>query len=147
MRLHGDREPKQPRHGTTGGSFCLSGAPNEIWSYGPEAYEICKKYLRIREELRDYTRQLHKDAHENGNPVIRPMFYEFPEDMRAWELEDQYMYGNKYLVAPVLEPGITTRKVYLPKGRWMTVDGENLDGGRTIEASTPLSTMPVFTRM
>ena len=46
MRLHGDRMPHQPQHGTTGGAACVSGAPNEIWSYGEEVYEICKKYIR-----------------------------------------------------------------------------------------------------
>ncbi|KAI1864484.1 uncharacterized protein JN550_008771 [Neoarthrinium moseri] len=58
MRLHGDREPRQPQHGTTGGATCRSGADNEVWSYGPEVYNICKKYMVIREELRDYTRSL-----------------------------------------------------------------------------------------
>jgi len=58
MRLHGDREPKQQQVGTTGGATCLSGAPNEVWYYGEEVYGICKKYMFIREEMRDYTRGL-----------------------------------------------------------------------------------------
>jgi len=62
MRLHGDREPKQRQHGTTGGATCLSGAPNEMWSYGPEVYGICKKYMLIREELRSYTRKLMREG-------------------------------------------------------------------------------------
>jgi alpha-D-xyloside xylohydrolase len=147
MRLHGDREPKQPRHGTTGGSFCLSGADNEVWSYGEEVYEICKKYLNVREEMRDYTRQLHTRAHEQGDPIMRPMFYEFPEDKKCWELEDQYMYGSDKLVAPVLEPGVKTRDVYLPKGTWTDVNGKEHEGQQTLEAATPLDTMPVFTRV
>lgn len=146
MRLHGDREPKQPRHGKTGGSWCLSGAPNEVWSYGEEVYEICKKYLNVREEMRDYTRELHKSAHEKGDPIMRPMWYEFPDDKKAWEIEDQYMYGEKYLVAPVLEAEVKTRKVYLPQGSWKGVDGKDYEGGKTVEVETPLSTMPVFTR-
>ena len=43
MRLHGDREPRQPQVGTTGGATCRSGAENEVWSFGKEAFEICKK--------------------------------------------------------------------------------------------------------
>lgn len=60
MRLHGDREPKQPQLGTTGGATCLSGADNEVWSYGEEVYEICKKYMKLRERLRSYTRELNR---------------------------------------------------------------------------------------
>jgi alpha-D-xyloside xylohydrolase len=147
FRLHGDREPKQPRHGTTGGSFCLSGAPNEVWSYGEEAYEICKKYLNIREEMRDYTRQLHKEAHEKGDPIMRPCWYEYPDDKTCWELEDQYLYGSKYLVAPVLEPDVKSRQVYLPSGKWKSVDGHEYEGGKSVDVATPLDTMPVFTRL
>lgn len=147
MRLHGDREPKQPRRGRTGGSFCLSGAPNEVWSYGDEVLAICTKYLKLREEMRDYTRQLHREAHEHGDPIMRPCWYEFPEDQQCWALEDQYMYGGKYLVAPVLEPAAETREVYLPAGRWSAVDGDEYTGGKLIQVATPLETMPVFTRL
>ena len=116
MRLHGDREPRQPQYGTTGGYFCASGADNEVWSYGPEAFEICKKYLRLREEMRDYTRKLMEEAHTKGLPLMRAMFVEFPDDPVCWELEEQYMYGDKYLVAPILNLGQRARKVYLPSG-------------------------------
>ena len=148
MRLHGDREPRQPQQGTTGGATCASGAANEVWSYGDEVYKICEKYLHIREELRAYTRSLMKDAHERGTPVMRPCFYDFPQDERCWRLEDQYMFGRRYLCAPVLEAGQKKRKVYLPEGRWapMGDKDEVLDGGREIEAECPLDTMPVFVK-
>ncbi|KAF8851575.1 hypothetical protein BDZ45DRAFT_143378 [Acephala macrosclerotiorum] len=146
MRLHGDREPKQPQVGTTGGATCLSGAPNEVWSYGEEVYEICKKYMTIREDMRDYTRGLMKAAHEKGTPVMRTLFYSFPEDETCWQIEDQYMYGDKYLCCPVLEAGLKKRVVYLPKGaKWKQFDGSEVqEGGRTIEVDCPLNSMPVF---
>jgi alpha-D-xyloside xylohydrolase len=124
MRLHGDREPKQEQVGTTGGAACLSGAPNEVWSYGKEVYEICKKYLLIREELRSYTRSLMLEAHEKGTPVIRPLFYEFPADRRFWEV------------------------IYLPaRAKWKIFKGENFyEGGGTVEIDAPLDTIPVFIR-
>ncbi|THZ10896.1 hypothetical protein D6C95_00234 [Aureobasidium pullulans] len=148
MRLHGDREPHQPQHGTTGGATCLSGAPNEVWSYGPEVYEICKKYMKIREDMRDYTRSLMKEAHENGSPVIRPIFYDFPKDKKAWSIEDQHMYGPKYLVSPILNPGQRKRTVYLPAGAtWKALDGDGVfNGGREIEVDCPMETMPVFVK-
>ncbi|KFZ12536.1 hypothetical protein V502_07047 [Pseudogymnoascus sp. VKM F-4520 (FW-2644)] len=148
MRLHGDREPHKPQHGTTGGATCLSGADNEVWSYGPEIEAICKKYMLLREEMREYTRGLMRQAHEKGTPVIRTCFYEFPEDPKCWEVDDQYMYGNKYLCAPVLTAGCTDREVYLPKGnKWSMLGATDvLVGGHTQVVPCPLDTMPVFVR-
>lgn len=148
MRLHGDREPRQPQFGTTGGAACCSGGPNEVWSYGEEVYEICKKYLSLREAMRDYTRSVMAAAHEQGEPVMRPLFYEFPADPAAWEVEDQYCFGPDYLVAPILEAGQRTRRVYLPQGAsWTCLDTqETFSGGRWVEVPAPLDTMPVFRR-
>jgi alpha-D-xyloside xylohydrolase len=154
FRLHGDREPKQPRHGTTGGSSCLSGAPNEVWSYGDEIYGICKSYLALRERLRNYVRELMKTAHVYGDPVIRPVFYEFPDDPSAWSRTEEYMFGPKYLVAPILRPDQRKRTLRLPKGaRWraLWVDGESgkdvWNGGDVITVAAPLEYMPVFEKL
>ena len=73
-----------------------TGADNEIWSYGEENYQIMKKFIEIREMMRDYTRSLMAEAHETGAPVMRTMFYEFPEDLNTWELDTQYMYCLLY---------------------------------------------------
>lgn len=148
MRLHGDREPKQPQVGETGGAHCRSGAPNEVWSYGDRVYEICRKYLGIREKMRPYTRRLMKEAHEKGTPVIRTLFYEFPEDAVCWEVEDEYMYGDQVLVAPILEAGMKKRNVYLPAGcRWKAGEMDvNREGGQWIEVEVTLDSMPVFVR-
>ncbi|TKA67488.1 hypothetical protein B0A55_08597 [Friedmanniomyces simplex] len=142
MRLHGDREPKAKALSTG------SGAANEIWSYGEEIYGICKKYIGIREKLREYTRELMKQAHEKGTPVIRTLFFEFPGDARAWEVETEYMYGSKYLVAPVLEADQRKIKVYLPSGAsWKAWDGEEeYEGGKEFEVECPIDSMPVFVR-
>ncbi|KXG54538.1 Aldolase-type TIM barrel [Penicillium griseofulvum] len=142
MRLHGDREPKPE------GQPTASGADNEIWSYGDEVYQICKRYIGIREQLREYTRSLMQEAHEKGTPVMRTLFYEFPSDKRAWEVETQYMYGWKYLVVPVLEPGQRTVKAYLPAGAsWKLWDGKDVyEGGRDVEIECPIESMPVFCR-
>ena len=148
MRLHGYRMPYQPQQGTTGGAACVSGAPNEIWSYGDKVYEICKKYLWIRENMRPYTRKLMKEAHEKGTPVMRPLFYDFPEDCACWETENQYMYGPSVMVVPVMEAGTDKIGVYLPKGAvWMNVwTKKTWEGGKSIEVETPLDQMPLFVR-
>ncbi|MDR1420652.1 MAG: glycoside hydrolase family 31 protein [Treponema sp.] len=148
MRLHGDREPHRPPLGTSGSAAVASGAGNEVWSYTDEVYEICKKYIFIREKLRPYITDLMKAAHEKGSPVIRPLFYDFPADRTAWEIEDQYMFGPNYLVAPVLYEGIRERSVYLPAGSsWTNAwTGEKIEGGRSVTAPAPLDKIPVFTR-
>lgn len=148
MRLHGDREPRQPQYGTTGGATCCSGAANEVWSYGEEVYEICKKYMEYREQMRPYTRKLMEEAHEKGTPVMRTLFYMYPQDTACWDVEDEYMYGPEILVAPVLYAGQEERRVYLPKGEdWVeSFTGKEYAGGQWIEADTPLDVIPVFVR-
>lgn len=146
MRLHGDREPKKAPMGTVGGAACNSGADNEVWSYGDEAYEICKTYLNLREKMKPYITELMEEAHEKGTPVMRPLFYDFPEDGHAWEVEDAYMFGGKMLVAPVMYAGMRKREVYFPEGsRWKSIwDGQIYEGGNTYEVDAPLDKMPVF---
>ncbi|KAK8037128.1 glycosyl hydrolase [Apiospora marii] len=153
MRLHGDREPQQPQHGTTGGAGCRSGAANEVWSFGDEAYEILKKYMHLREDMRDYIRDLMRQAHEKGTPIMRPLFYDFPGDTKAWEVEQQYMFGTKYMCCPVLEPGKRKIRVYLPKlqeggGKWKLSEGHAAwEGGQEVEVDCPLDYMPVFIKL
>jgi len=148
MRLHGDREPKQPQVGTTGGATCRSGAPNEVWSFGEEAYEILKNYLELRERLKPYIKALMKEAHGKGTPVMRPLFYDFPDDQAAWNCEDAYMFGPDLLVAPVMYKNMEKRQVYLPAGtEWEYAwTGEKFEGGSTVTVETPLNIIPVFVR-
>ena len=149
MRMHGDRQPFTDIIAKDGTSREHTGADNELWSFGEEAYEILKKYLFVRESLRPYTHQVMAEAHEEGKPVIRPMFYEFPEDEACYTLKDQYLYGSRYLVAPVLSAGARERQVYVPAGRWRNVDtGEVLESrGERITVPAPLDVMPVLERL
>lgn len=149
MRLHGDREPHQPPLGATGGGSTPSGGPNEVWSYGEANYDIMIKYMALRETLRPYITQLMQAAHETGDPVMRPLFYDFPEDPETWQVEDAYLFGPDVLVAPILEAGQTQRAVYLPAGAsWRNAaTGEVTPGGRWIpDCSAPLERIPVFVR-
>ena len=150
MRLHGERPPFHPlkeefRNGVRQFS---SGQDNEVWSYGEDKLAIFSEYLFLRERLRPYTRRLMEEAHEKGAPLLRTMFYEFPEDSRCWELTDQYMFGPDILGAPVMEEGVRERSVYLPAGTvWINAcTGEELEGGRYVTAAAPLERIPVFTR-
>lgn len=148
MRLHGYREPLKEPMGKEGGAACVSGADNEVWSFGEEAYEICKTYLQIREDMKPYITERMKEAHEKGTPVMRPLFYDFPQDKKAWEVEDEYMFGPDYLVAPILYAGMRKREVYLPaEDNWKNYwTGEVFRGGSVIEVDAPLAQLPVFVR-
>ena len=148
MRLHGERVPLKDPIGTYGGGLCVSGADNEVWSFGEEAYEILKYYLELRERMKPYITELMEAAHMKGSPVMRPLFYDIPEDPKCWDVNDEYMFGPDVLVAPVMHAKMTSRKVYLPEGsRWTNYwTGETLEGGQETEVATPLSQIPLFTR-
>ncbi len=151
MRLHGDREPftiPALDDRDWGGGYLHTGQDNEMWSYGPEVQDIMVKHYQLRRSLLPYLKEIYAEAHENGSPLMRAMFYEFPEDPKCWELSDQYMFGPDYLVAPVLTAGATARDVYLPAGRWQDIrSGEVLEGGRTVRADAPIESIPVFKRV
>ena len=151
LRMHGDREPHDipPLSNLDhGGGFCFTGGPNELWSFGDEAYRIMKKYLDVRLSMRDYIKSVMDEASLNGSPILRTMFYEFPNDGKCWDLRDQYMFGSKYLVAPVMYQGMTEREVYLPKGKWKNIEsGEVYSGGVTVAVPAPLDVIPVFEKI
>ena len=150
FRMHGERSPWYEREEEfiNGVRQLTSGQDNEVWSFGEDNFEILKKYLFIRENLRPYIRECMKEASENGSPVMRPMFYDFYEDKLCWETEDQYMFGPDLLVAPVMEAEVTERPVYLPKGEFWTecYTGRKYEGGQTVTAEAPIDIIPVFTR-
>jgi alpha-D-xyloside xylohydrolase len=148
FRLHGDREPHSAPLSDRRGGKCPSGAGNEVWSYGEAAGAVLERYLRLRETMRDYVRALMREASEKGTPVIRTLFFEFPDDKAAWDVEDEYMFGDTYLVCPVLYPGLRKRTVYFPAGaRWKAMEGDEVyDGGSSKEIDAPLESMPVFIR-
>ena len=148
MRLHGDRAPATEVLAADGSPRNPTGAGNELWSFGEDVYEVLARYVHLREDLRDYTRTLMVHAHTDGQPVMRGLFHEFPDDPVGWQVADEYLYGPSLLVAPVMEAGATSRRVYLPAGAtWTCVSsGEVHDGGRWVDVEAPLAVIPVFTR-
>ncbi len=150
MRMHGDRLPYEPptEEYRKGVRQFGSGAPNEIWSFGEKMQALFTRYIRLRESLRPYTRRLMKEAHVSGAPVMRPLFYDFPQDEAAWKQDTAYMYGPDMLVAPILEAGVLSREVYLPKDAvWVEqATGREYAGGQAVTAHAPLDIIPVFTK-
>jgi len=146
MRMHGSRRPHTKIVDKTGKNREVTGADNEIWSFGEENYKIMRKFIDIRELMRNYTRSLMKEAHEKGTPVIRALFYEFPKDKKSWDIKDQYMFGGDILVAPICYEKAISRKVYLPEGaKWtFASDGKVYNGGTAIEVDAPIESIPIF---
>jgi alpha-D-xyloside xylohydrolase len=148
MRLHGDRGPSVEVHAADGSRRAPSGSANELWSFGEEVYGILAGYVHLRERMRPYLRDVMREAHEDGQPVMRGMFHVFPEDAASWALGDQYMLGADVLVAPVLEAGARSRSVHLPAGTdWIeAATGARHAGGQRVVADAPLHVIPVFVR-
>jgi len=80
-------------------------------------------------------------------PIMRPLFLAYPDDRATHALDDQFLFGDAFLVAPVLKPGATGRSVYLPEGTWFDFwTGERHQGPETIRTEAPLETLPLFVR-
>jgi alpha-D-xyloside xylohydrolase len=98
--------------------------------------------------MHDYIKKLYEEAHTDGSPLIRTMFYEFPGDAKCWDIQDQYMFGDRYLCAPVFTLHAVKRDVYLPAGKWqITSTGEVFEGGQTVHVDAPIDYMPVFCKL
>jgi alpha-D-xyloside xylohydrolase len=147
LRMHGDRRPASRVTAADGSRRCPTGAANELWSFGDGVGEILVHYLHVRERLRPYLREVMRQAHEQGQPVMRAMFHGFPDDPACWDLTDQYLLGPDVLVAPVVAPGAGGRYVHLPAGStWHDAwTGQEHAGGRQVWVDTPLAVIPLFT--
>jgi alpha-glucosidase/alpha-D-xyloside xylohydrolase len=121
---------------------------NEVWSYGKQAEPILAKYLKLRYQLLPYTYSVAYRSYQTGAPYMRALFMDFPEDPKAANIPDEYMYGPAFLVAPVTEQGATHRTVYLPAGcDWYNYwTNARLHGGQTIVADAPIDTLPLFVK-
>lgn len=141
FRLHGHREPRDYGAGASGG-------PNEPWSFGKKAYPIISSVLHTRERLRGYIHQQMDKAHKYGLPPMRPLFVDFPGDEAAWDVEDEFLFGDQLLIAPILTPQTFNREVYLPAGAsWTEVhEGVTYPGGQVASVAAPLEYIPVFAR-
>lgn len=147
FRMHGFRDkadrPASSPYDLSG--FCATGGANEIWSFGEEAYAVMRDYIFLRERLRPYIMEQMRLASAKGTPVMRPLFYDFPEE-KCYGIWDQYLFGPAVMACPVYRQGVRERKVYLPGGcTWIDArTGREFDGGVTVSADAPLEWMPLF---
>jgi alpha-glucosidase len=123
------------------------GTINEPWMY-PEATPFIRDLIKLRYRLIPYLYYLLWRYHEDYEPVIRPTFFDFPDDPHCWRESDEMMVGRSLLAAPVVEPGQVRRDLYLPSGtRWYDFwSGEVFEGGQTVTRPAPWTRPVLFAR-
>jgi alpha-glucosidase/alpha-D-xyloside xylohydrolase len=133
--------------------------PVEIRNYGgaaiPDSSQlhdarvepICRKYLELRYRLLPYLYSAVHECATTGMPIMRALWVHFPDDPKAVECGDEYLWGKNILVAPVAEKGATARSIYLPRGAWYDFwTHDRLQGGREISRPVDLETLPLYVR-
>ncbi|MFN2379180.1 MAG: TIM-barrel domain-containing protein [Bacteroidales bacterium] len=117
--------------------------PSEL---GNEAIEpVCRDYTELRYRMMPYTYTLAWESRATGMPMMRAMWLHYPEDKSAVGRGDQYLWGEKMMIAPVYKPGATSRKLWLPEGIWYDWwTGEAVTGNREITKDVDLSVMPIY---
>lgn len=113
----------------------------------PDVEEICRKFLELRYRLLPYLYSTVAQTHRTGMPLIRAMCLAYPREQKAALIDDAYLWGELFLVAPIHEKGATKRAVYLPPGDWYVYwTGERLTGGVAVSADAPLNTLPLYVK-
>jgi alpha-glucosidase (family GH31 glycosyl hydrolase) len=121
--------------------------PESSQLHNAQVEPICRKYLELRYRLLPYLYSAVRECALTGMPVMRALWLHHPDDATAVACGDEYLFGRDLLVAPVVEKGATTRKVYLPKGSWYDFwTGELIEGGREISREVSLDMMPLYVR-
>jgi alpha-D-xyloside xylohydrolase len=113
--------------------------PKEPWEYNESFNDAFRASTELKYKLMPYIYAQSKHASENGLPMMRALFVEFPDDPGAWLVDDAYLLGSDMLVAPLFEDHATSRDVYLPKGKWIDYQtGKVYDGGWNHLAAGPI---------
>ena len=118
----------------------------EPWAFDKETEEINRKYIKLRYQLMPYIYDNMYKASKTGAPMIRPLLFNYQDDVNTYEINDEFLCGDNILVAPVVEQGAKARLVYLPEGNsWVDYwTKEEYKGGQYIIRQTPLDTCPIY---
>lgn len=119
----------------------------EPWLFDEKTRDAVRKTVRLRYRFIPYIYDLARECERTGEPIVRPLVYEYPHDKMVRNICDEYLLGKFVLVAPVTAPGKFAREVYLPEGEWYDYEtNEKYTGGKYILADAPLDKVPVFIR-
>lgn len=119
----------------------------EPWSFGPDYERINKKFIELRYKLLPYLySQFHK-AYKEGTPIIRPIFFDYPEDKQTYWSEREFLFGDAFLIAPVLWDGARKREIRLPEGIWYDYwTDEKISGPKYVTVEAPVDKIPVYVK-
>jgi alpha-D-xyloside xylohydrolase len=125
----------------------LNGPPLRVpWVFGDRVVENYRKYGKLRYRLLPYIYSHAYSTTKTGLPMIRAMVLEFQDDPSTHHIQDQYMFGDAFLVAPVCNP-FNKRSVYLPEGTWYEFEtGREYTGPQTLHIAPSLDALPLFVR-
>ncbi len=118
----------------------------EPWAFDKITEDINRKYIKLRYTLIKYLYDMMYKCENSGEPIIRPLLFNYQNDKRTYEINDEFNFGDNILVSPVVEQGARQRLVYLPKGdNWIDYwTGEEHEGGKYIIKDAPLDICPIF---
>lgn len=103
--------------------------PREPWEFSEDFLNLFRKMVEMRYRLMPYIFTQAFIASQNGLPMLKAMILNYPDDETTWNLEDQFMFGDDMLVAPLMEENIVARKIYLPKGKWIDYQTKKIYDG------------------
>ena len=119
----------------------------EPWAFGEPFESAYRKAIEARYRLMPYLYTLFHEAASNGTPIMRPLYYHYPQDEQAGDIEDAFLVGESLLSAPIYEQGATSRPVYLPAGTWIDYwTGDEYPGDGWSEIPAPLDRWPLLIR-
>lgn len=120
----------------------------EPWMFGDVAEKNSKAAIELKYKLFPYLYTYSRKAHDTGLPITRGLFMEYPNDAEATKIDNQFLFGEEILVAPVLKKGERVKKVYIPEGEWIDFNDMKTEylGGQSIAYKAPLNTIPIFVK-
>jgi alpha-glucosidase len=117
----------------------------EPWSFGEPFTSINRTFIELRYRLLPYLYSAFWEHHRYGFPILRPVVMHEQDEPVNHGRQDEFTYGDKILICPVMQPGQTSRNVYLPKGTWYNFwSNEEVQGGKEVLVATPLEIIPIF---
>jgi alpha-glucosidase len=119
-----------------------------VFDQSPQTKAMFKKYAKLHVQFFPYMYTLVKEAKETGVPVVRSLYLHYPTDANTISIKDEFLLGDRVLVAPVLDSAATTRQVYFPTGNWYDYWTGSLaaSGPSTHTVSAPLAHLPIFVK-
>lgn len=119
----------------------------EPWEFGDEYTDINRSVIEMRYKFLPYLYSLFREHERTGEPIMRPLWYEYPSDTKTYLIADQFMLGRDLVVAPIVKEGTRSRRIYLPSGAWVNWwTGERLEGAREHIIEAPIDRLPLFGR-